>query len=86
MTIVKTALQIKTIGSILKEKRKEQKLELKQVSDIIKIRVDYLQALEDGNYASFPSEVYLKGFLKKNLVNFYIKKGIKQLKKVYCKK
>jgi cytoskeletal protein RodZ len=64
MEMIKTALQIKTIGSILKEKRKEQKLELKQVSDIIKIRVDYLQALEDGNYGNFPSEVYLKGFLK----------------------
>ncbi len=64
MEIIKTALQIKTIGSILKEKRREQKLEIKQISDIIKIRIDYLQALEDGDYYKFPSEVYLKGFLK----------------------
>jgi len=62
--MIKTALQIKTIGTILKERRKELKLELKQVSEIIKIRVDYLAALEEGNYAIFPSEVYLKGFLK----------------------
>ena len=62
--MIKTALQIKTIGYILKEKRKEKMLELKQVSDIIRIRIDYLQALEDGDYTKFPSEVYLKGFLK----------------------
>lgn len=62
--MIKTALQIKTIGSILKEKRKEKKLELKDVSTEIKIGIHYLQALEDGNYTKFPSEVYLKGFLK----------------------
>jgi transcriptional regulator with XRE-family HTH domain len=62
--MIKTALQIKTIGTILKEKRKELKLELKQIAEITKIRSDYLAALEEGNYAKFPSEVYLKGFLK----------------------
>lgn len=64
MTMIKTALQIKTIGSILKEKRKERKMEIKDVSDNIKIAGHYLQALEDGDFTKFPSEVYLKGFLK----------------------
>jgi cytoskeletal protein RodZ len=62
--MIKTALQIKTIGLLLKEKRKEQKLELKQVSEITRISVAYLAALEEGNYSIFQSEVYLKGFLK----------------------
>jgi len=62
--MIKTALQIKTIGLLLKEKRKEQKLELKQVSEVTKISVAYLAALEEGNYSIFQSEVYLKGFLK----------------------
>lgn len=62
--MIKTALQIKTIGAILKDKRVELKLEIKQISEIIKIRADYLIALEEGNYKIFPSEVYLKGFLK----------------------
>jgi len=62
--MIKTALQIKTIGTILREKRIELKLEIKQISEIIKIRSDYLIALEEGNYKVFPSEVYLKGFLK----------------------
>lgn len=62
--MIKTALQIKTIGNILREKRKELKLEIKQISEITKIRADYLTALEEGNYNTFPSEVYLKGFLK----------------------
>lgn len=62
--MIKTALQIKTIGSILKEKRKEMKLELTDVSAEIKIGVHYLQALEEAQFSKFPSEVYLKGFLK----------------------
>lgn len=62
--MIKTALQIKTIGSILKEKRKELKLELSDVANETKISINYLQALEDGNFSKFPSEVYLKGFLK----------------------
>lgn len=62
--MIKTALQIKTIGSILKEKRKDLKLELTDVSNEIKISVIYLQALEEGSFSKFPSEVYLKGFLK----------------------
>lgn len=62
--MIKTALQIKTIGLLLKEKRKEQKLELKQISEITRISVLYLAALEEGQYNIFQSEVYLKGFLK----------------------
>lgn len=64
MAYIKTALQVKTIGSILKEKRKEKKLTLEKISDDTKIRTVYLKALEDGDYAKFSSEVYLKGFLK----------------------
>ena len=62
--MIKTSFQLRTIGALLKERRKERKLTLGQISEITKIRSEYLKALEESNYDSFPSEVYLKGFLK----------------------
>lgn len=62
--MIKTAFELKTIGSTLKEKRLEKKLSHEQVSEIIKINPEYLRALEEADYEKFPSEVYIKGFLK----------------------
>lgn len=62
--MLKTTLQTKTVGTLLIEKRKEKNLDLKDVSVAIKIRTEYLLALEEGRYEVFRSEVYLTGFLK----------------------
>jgi len=62
--MLKTTLQTKTVGTLLIEKRKERDLEIKDVSLAIKIRSEYLLALEEGKYNVFRSEVYLIGFLK----------------------
>ncbi|MBN1331567.1 helix-turn-helix domain-containing protein [Candidatus Dojkabacteria bacterium] len=62
--MINSTFKIQTIGELLKEKRAKKGLSLRQISEITKIRVEYLQALEDGRYSAFPSEVYLKGFLK----------------------
>lgn len=62
--MLKTTLQTKTVGTLLIEKRKEKDLEIKDVSLAIKIRSEYLLALEEGRYNVFRSEVYLTGFLK----------------------
>lgn len=62
--MVNSTFKVKTIGEILKEKRIEKGLNTRQVSEIIKIRPEYLEALESGNYNVFPSEVYIKGFLR----------------------
>ena len=62
--MLQTSLEIKTIGEILRVKRHEKGLEIKQVAEVIRIRSEYLKALETGNYKVFPSEVYIKGFLK----------------------
>jgi cytoskeletal protein RodZ len=62
--MIKTAIQQKRIGDLLKEKRKERNLTIEQIAEITKIRAEYLRALEESDYKSFPSEVYLKGFLK----------------------
>lgn len=62
--IKKTAFELKTIGSLLKEKRKERNLTIEQVAEITKIRSKYLSALEESRYEEFSSDVYLKGFLR----------------------
>lgn len=53
-----------TIGVRLQQKREESGLTIEQVSDEVKIRPRYLEALEQGNYDVFPSSVYIKGFLR----------------------
>ncbi|MBD3280155.1 helix-turn-helix domain-containing protein, partial [Candidatus Dojkabacteria bacterium] len=62
--MINSTIKIQTIGELLKEKREKKNLSLRQIAEITKIRVEYLQALEKGDYGAFPSEVYLKGFLK----------------------
>ena len=62
--MIKSSFQLKTIGNLLKERRQERNLTLKQISEATKIRSEYLEALEKGDYSVFPSEVYIKGFLK----------------------
>jgi cytoskeletal protein RodZ len=62
--MLKTTLQTKTVGTLLIEKRKDKNLEIKDVSLALKIRSEYLLALEEGRYNAFRSEVYLTGFLK----------------------
>lgn len=53
-----------TVGEILKNERKRQGLELKDIENAISIRTLYLRAIEEGNYKVIPGEVYLKGFIR----------------------
>ena len=62
--MIKSAIQQKTIGVLLREKRREKGMSIEQIAEITKIRAEYLTALENSLYTKFPSEVYLKGFLK----------------------
>lgn len=64
ISMIKTAFELKTIGKLLAQKRQDKNLSFNQISEIIKINPEYLEALEKGDYARFPSEVYIKGFLK----------------------
>jgi hypothetical protein len=50
-------------GSILKEERLDQKLSLEDISDKTKIRVNFLVAIEEDNYAVLPP-VYIRSFIK----------------------
>ena len=53
------------IGAILRNAREEQRMSLRQVSESLHIRVDYLLALEDGDYSPLPGITYAKGYLRR---------------------
>lgn len=58
------ALKMKELGEMLKQRRKEMSLSLKEVENATSIRMTYLQALEDGEMNLLISPVYAQGFFK----------------------
>ena len=52
------------IGPTLREARVRRKLTLTQVSDDTRIRIKYLQALEDEDFEVIPGITYVRGFLR----------------------
>jgi cytoskeletal protein RodZ len=55
---------VPTVAHQLREARQAQNLSIAQVAEVTKIRTDYLQALEEGNYDIFSAQVYLRGFVR----------------------
>lgn len=52
------------VGEILKKAREESGKDLKAISQILKIRYDYLHAIEEGDFKQLPEEVYIKGYIR----------------------
>jgi cytoskeleton protein RodZ len=52
------------IGSILKQARKRQEIELETVEERTKIRTKYLHALEDEEWDVLPAPAYARGFIR----------------------
>ncbi|WP_341756553.1 MULTISPECIES: helix-turn-helix domain-containing protein [unclassified Candidatus Tisiphia] len=52
------------MSSSLKQARIESGKTLEEISAYLKIRKQYLAALEEGDIDSMPAEVYVKGYLK----------------------
>jgi cytoskeletal protein RodZ len=52
------------IGATLREARVRRKLTLQQAEDDTKIRVKYLQAMENEDFEVMPGVTYVKGFLR----------------------
>lgn len=52
------------IGTTLREARVRRKLTLHQVEEDTKIRVKYLQAMENEDFDVMPGSTYVKGFLR----------------------
>lgn len=55
---------IKKIGDLLRNRRKEMNLSLKEAENATSIRMGYLQALEDGEMNKLISPIYAQGFFK----------------------
>jgi len=55
---------MKTVGQILKNARLEKQISLDQVSGFLKIRKEFLEALEEDNFSVLPSYTSSLGFLK----------------------
>jgi cytoskeleton protein RodZ len=53
-----------TIGQRLKAEREEQRLTLEKVFEATRIRVQYLQALEEDDLSGMPSPVQARGYLR----------------------
>jgi transcriptional regulator with XRE-family HTH domain len=52
------------IGSLLKKKREEMNISLKEVETSTSIRMTYLQAIEEGDFSKLISPIYAQGFIK----------------------
>ena len=55
---------MKEIGEKLLKARELKGISLEQISELTKIRLVYLQALETGEFDNLPDKVYVRGFLK----------------------
>lgn len=56
--------EMKDLGDLIKEKRRELNLSLKEVENATSIRAGYLEAIEEGRIDQFVSGVYAQGFMK----------------------
>lgn len=64
MDAINNCLEISNIGKLLQETREEQKIDLKEISSAINVRVTQLEAIEKGNMNELPGMVYAIGFVK----------------------
>lgn len=52
------------LGDLLRQARERKGVTLEQVEAATRIRLKFLDALERGDYASLPGEVYVRGFVR----------------------
>lgn len=56
---------VRQIAKTIHERRRSRGLTLEKVHQAIKIRIPYLQSIEQGDWNELPGEVYIRGFLKR---------------------
>ena len=54
---------MKEIGDILRRTREEKGISIKDIQEVTKIRLRYLEAIDEGDFEAIPGEVYRKGFI-----------------------
>ena len=68
------------IGSILRYHREQKKLNLLNIAEELKVKFDYLQAMEQGRFDLLPSGFYRRSFLK--AYSEYLKLDVDEMLKV----
>jgi cytoskeletal protein RodZ len=58
------ATQIITVGQLLQKQREEKKVSLESVAQKTRIKVHFLQAIEEDAFQLIPSETYVRGFIR----------------------
>ena len=53
-----------SVGELFRNKRETKKLSLNEAHQDTRMSIDVLRALENDDFGSFESEIYLKGFIK----------------------
>ena len=56
--------EMSSVAEHLRHNREKQGLSIHQIAEATRIRADYLQALEEGNYDVFAAAVYIRGFVR----------------------
>lgn len=54
---------MKTVGQLLLQAREKKNLSLDELAEETKIRPDYIQAVENDNFAQLPQATFVKGFI-----------------------
>lgn len=57
--------ELTQLGSIIKHRREERNISLKEVENATSIRLSYLQAIEEGHLGKLISPIYAQGFITK---------------------
>jgi cytoskeletal protein RodZ len=56
--------ELKSLGNSFRQKRSERNISLKEAENATSIRMNYLQAIEEGDVSKIISPVYAQGFIK----------------------
>ncbi|MBI4652780.1 helix-turn-helix domain-containing protein [Candidatus Kuenenbacteria bacterium] len=64
MDFISKKISNETLGEKFKKAREEKQMDLSKIEEMTKIQIQYLIAIEKGDYQKIPGEIYLKNFLK----------------------
>jgi len=64
INFVKRKIKTLTLGEKLKKIREDSGISLSDISINTKVKKEYLEKIEKGNYEDLPFDVYVKGFLR----------------------
>lgn len=54
----------KTVGELLKLEREQRQVSLEELAKQIRVKEQFLEALEDNRFADLPAAVFVKGYVK----------------------